>query len=377
MARPPAATAPFSSAAPPSSPSRLLWIDHLRAVLTVFVVAHHAAQAYGPTGGAWPVSNPERSPVLGVFIAVNAMYFMSLFFFVSGVFTPGTLARKGPRAFVTDRLWRLGVPSVVVFALTAVFMDRPQFLHLWFVVDLLVLNLAFVVVQAVRGSRAVSRIDPLRPTATAPIGTWQGLGAALVAVALLSVGTALVRVRWGVDDWVALLGILPLEPAHWVHYLGAFTAGIVGARARWLERVSDGTGRSLFMIALLVVTAYAAYRLWPTRAVSWFDGGGATAGMVRLAVLESLVCVTLSGGLLWAFRRFGAKPSPLLGALAADAYGIYCVHLPLVIVVQLAIADLPAGPLVKFALATTGGLLLSWLLTRFVLRRSAWGRRIF
>ena len=37
---------------------------------------------------------------------------MGLLFFVAGLFTPPALARKGPRHFVIDRLWRLGIPVV-------------------------------------------------------------------------------------------------------------------------------------------------------------------------------------------------------------------------------------------------------------------------
>ena len=37
---------------------------------------------------------------------------MGLLFFVAGLFTPPALAYKGPRRFIGDRLWRLGVPTV-------------------------------------------------------------------------------------------------------------------------------------------------------------------------------------------------------------------------------------------------------------------------
>ena len=40
-------------------PARLYYADNLRVCLVMLVVAHHAAQAYGPTGGFWPIRNPE------------------------------------------------------------------------------------------------------------------------------------------------------------------------------------------------------------------------------------------------------------------------------------------------------------------------------
>ncbi|MGC4044978.1 MAG: acyltransferase family protein [Armatimonas sp.] len=73
------------------------YLDNLKVWLTFLVVAHHVAQAYGPTGGAWPVSEPMRSPYLAPFITINAMFFMGLFFFISRLLYPGAYQRKGFR----------------------------------------------------------------------------------------------------------------------------------------------------------------------------------------------------------------------------------------------------------------------------------------
>ena len=35
--------------------NRIFYLDNLRIVLTILVIAHHVGQAYGPTGGYWPV----------------------------------------------------------------------------------------------------------------------------------------------------------------------------------------------------------------------------------------------------------------------------------------------------------------------------------
>jgi hypothetical protein len=264
-------TRPAASAAgPQEAPRRLVWLDHVRAALTVLVVAHHAAQAYGPTGGAWPVANETRSPLLGVFIAVNAMFFMSVFFFVSGYFTPATFTRKGTRGFLRDRLLRLGVPSLLVLLATGALMERPQFLHLWFVVDLLALNGLYALAMSVTPHRD-SAVPPPRERDDAPMG-----GRLLLVALLLAAGTAVVRLRFPVDRWVDLLGVLPVEPAHAVHYAGAFIAGLVAARTRWVERFSDRLGASSLALGGALVLGYAAYRLWPDRTTTWFVGGGAS-----------------------------------------------------------------------------------------------------
>jgi fucose 4-O-acetylase-like acetyltransferase len=42
-----------------------------------------------------------------------ALFAMGLFFLISGLVTPGSVSRKGPRTIARDRLIRLGVPLVV------------------------------------------------------------------------------------------------------------------------------------------------------------------------------------------------------------------------------------------------------------------------
>ena len=40
---------------------RLYCIDNLRVALTILLIAHHVGQAYGPTGGWWPVQEAVRA----------------------------------------------------------------------------------------------------------------------------------------------------------------------------------------------------------------------------------------------------------------------------------------------------------------------------
>lgn len=70
----------------PDSRPRLFFIDNLRIGLIALVVAHHAGQAYGPTGGWWYFMEPARAGILGAFFDVNRSFFMSLFFMISGYF---------------------------------------------------------------------------------------------------------------------------------------------------------------------------------------------------------------------------------------------------------------------------------------------------
>jgi len=96
---------------------RLYFLDNLRIALTILVIAHHVGQAYGPTGGAWPIQEATRAGILGPFFTVNRSFFMSLFFMISGYLMVMSYDRSRPLAFVRGRVLRLGIPVAAFFLL--------------------------------------------------------------------------------------------------------------------------------------------------------------------------------------------------------------------------------------------------------------------
>ena len=98
----------------------MIFIDVLRVAAVAFVIIHHAAQAYGPTAGFWPVHDRAQSGWFAPFYTANAAFGMGLLFLVAGYFTAASYERKGLRRFVSERWARIGVPlvSLVVLALS-------------------------------------------------------------------------------------------------------------------------------------------------------------------------------------------------------------------------------------------------------------------
>ena len=56
------------------------------------------------------VYRTSLQPLCQAVLGLDQAYFMSLFFFVSGFFTPSSYDRKGRRAFLRDKAKRLGLP---------------------------------------------------------------------------------------------------------------------------------------------------------------------------------------------------------------------------------------------------------------------------
>jgi hypothetical protein len=108
----PAAPAADPAPAAPSRP-RTYYIDWLRTFLTVLVVVHHCVVAYQSTY-AWGAKKGDTTLFLfsELFVNGNQAYFMTLFFFLSGLYVPSSYKRKGAAKFLLDRTLRLVVPCI-------------------------------------------------------------------------------------------------------------------------------------------------------------------------------------------------------------------------------------------------------------------------
>src|SRR5688572_20698676 len=122
---------------------RGLLVDHLRAFLTLLVVAHHAVlayHAYAPRpGGDWaappmlwrafPVVDDARWPGIDVLVTLNDTFFMMLMFFVGGLYVARSVARRGVAGYVRERVLRLGVPFLASAAVLAPLAYYPAYLQ--------------------------------------------------------------------------------------------------------------------------------------------------------------------------------------------------------------------------------------------------------
>jgi peptidoglycan/LPS O-acetylase OafA/YrhL len=388
------------------SASRLGYVDNLRVALTALVVVHHAGQAYG-RGGWWYYESAERAPYLGAFFTVNASFFMGLYFVVSAYFTPRSFDRKGPAAFLKERFLRLGVPLafffLVVFPVllyayylnfrpygpigfsdyyTRIYFglgERPadwsgptwpdmQFGHLWFVEHLLCYALLYA------AWRALPEPVRRRPLAALPdeIGHRHLIAYALV----LATATFVVRIWYPIDRWIGILGYIQSEPAHLPQYASLYVLGLVAARKGWLTSLPTSLGRTWLAVGIALAGVMwlglvpGFSWLWP-----YFAGGGLSVEAATRAVWEAFLCVGMCAGLLVFFRDRLNGQTPLLRSLAADTYGVYLFHVPVLVALSYALGPAPLPPLAKFAIVSVAGVTLTTLLVE-PLRRLPVLRRI-
>ena len=169
---------------------RLDFIDALRMTIVAFVIVHHAAMAYGPHGGYWPIHDSAQSDWFLPFYIVNSAIGLGLLFFLAGYFAPGSYDRKGAWHFLRGRWVRLGVPlgCFLLVQLPVLYLlgshssalqfvqslyDQawfPLYAHLWFVAHLLLYSSVYVMWRlAFKGSSAEPAYTPL-PSHAAIVG---------------------------------------------------------------------------------------------------------------------------------------------------------------------------------------------------------------
>jgi glucans biosynthesis protein C len=94
--------------------SRLAYLDTVKVLLVIGVIAMHTAITYGLDGSWYLESYDEISPglvdVVTAVLGIGWLFGLGLFFLIAGRLTSPSLQRKAPRRFAKDRLVRLGIP---------------------------------------------------------------------------------------------------------------------------------------------------------------------------------------------------------------------------------------------------------------------------
>jgi hypothetical protein len=358
--------------------SRLAYLDALKVLLVLGVIAMHSAITYGLDGSWYLESYDEMSrAVVGavtILLGTGWLFGLGLFFLIAGRMTSPSLGRKGPARFAKDRLVRLGVPLVIYTLLVSPVLEyvayrendggtralwpfaREQVWHLapgptWFLEALLVFSLGYTLLRVLRSEQ--------RP----PV--WRRLARREVAAAALTiaVGAFVVHLVFpiGSEQVHVQLAMFP-------QYVVLFSLGCAAGRRGWLETIGPGLRRQLGIAGLSAALAFPLV-LW---AGGFFDGGAAEdrfAGGPHWqaaggALLEGVIATCIS---LWAVAHFRAHEEryfrPLIRRMAPSAYGAFIVHPPILVGIALALGPLPVPAELKFVVLLVGGAAASFGLT--------------
>jgi len=353
--------------------SRLHFIDHLRAALAILVVLHHVALVYGASAPFYYSEPPFASPraFLGfmVFVLANQAWFMGAFFLLAGYFVQSSYDRKGAGAFISDRLVRLGLPVLFfIFILSPLssvgfYLMPPEltgittplswdaYTHLiglgplWFALLLLVFCLGYAAIRwLTRGRSAAAPREGAPPTY---------LGVGLFALVLAG-ASYLMRMVVPIGKEVLDFPTLAYLP----QYLSFFVVGIVASRRDWFRTVPASMGvvglvgavvASVVLFPLAFTGSFFSLELSPALDNAMGNGHWQSAAY---ALWDSITVVGLCLALIPFFRRFLGRRSALGAFLSRQSFGVYALHIPVIVFIAYALRGLQLPPLAKFGLVS-------------------------
>jgi glucan biosynthesis protein C len=374
----------------PAAP-RVAYLDNLRILVTILVVLHHIAIAYGAPGD-WYYHDVAVSGVgrilMTMFVALNASFFMGFFFLLAGYFTPRAVDRKGPARFVWDRLLRLGIPlaffslvfSPLIQTLLTVrawspgtrfwpvfwlYLKHVSFSPgpLWFVTALLIFSLTYAAIRVV-APLARTRLQPSQIRLT---------NRAVVAFGLVvGVATFLVRIvsPSGQTWFVFQLG-------DFVQYIALYIAGVLAYRNGWFDALTRRQGRQWLWVAIGLALALPILGMLGGA----FDGdpseflGGFRWESLTGSIWWSMQGVAILMALLIQFREHVNRQGPLAREAARSTYGVYILHAPIVVAVSFLFAPTGLLPGMKFLLVSVIATAACFLVAS-VVRRLPLAKRI-
>jgi len=346
---------------------RIYFLDNLKIFLTTLVVFHHAAQPYGP-GGSWPIVDSYSTLdfiVLALFMVLNASFFMGLFFMISAYFVPSSLERKGVGKYMKDRLVKLGVPIVIFMLIIFPMMDyllKGQLStglgHLWYLELLLMFSTVYAGYWLIKKpSTGIKKAFPRT----------KAIAAFAVCMALASF---VVRIWAPENQWVPL-GLF--EPFHLAQYAMMFTAGTIAYREGWIDAIPKAAAKLWSRLAIVI---FILFLFVDKLTGSTEFSGGLTIGSLIGSFWEAFMCVSMCTALLALFKNRFNSQNPITKALANNAFTVYIIHLPIVIVLQYLLVAVPIDSLIKFAIAGTIGVILSFAISHYIIRRLPYAKYI-
>ncbi|ANH82579.1 hypothetical protein A8C56_17785 [Niabella ginsenosidivorans] len=372
--------------------NRNVWIDYLRASLTVLVVAHHSALAYTTfasfdrnayINSTHPVVDTKRWVGLDIFENFNDIFFMSLLFLIGGLFLSKSIAKKGAVNFIIDRAYRLFIPFIFLGTLLMLIAYFPSYFIVynntdivayikdfftteqwpvgppWFLWVLFLFNLLLVFINPViqRSKQGVILLfarfqnSPFRFFCFLLIITW-----VLYVPVAYSIGAG---------TWTGF-GPFDFQLSRILLYFGYFIIGALIGNTDFnhqlfsqnsviIKRWWLWTLLSLTVYLLLTIGSKTLEQMVKNHQLKEF-----TAWMIYYTVYVAS-CTLSCLAFITVFRRFAQTSKKWWSSLSDNAYLIYLLHYVFVTWIQFLLLGYDMPALLKFAITFIAALAFSWV----------------
>lgn len=367
------------SFAPPET-RRLPYLDNLRTALVAWIIAAHGLLGYSAAGG-WAydeVAESRISPlfeiVLIALVGVSGLFVIGALFFISGLLAPISLARRGARSYVLERLRRLGLPfllsAFVVWPLSVwvayraaghdvspwwIFRHRDPFLDsgaMWFAEVLLMFSAAYAVLWSLHR----------------PARTLLAARHLLAAIALITALNFVVRLGFPARSKQ------PGDLHFWQlpQCLVMFGLGTVAGGIRWLDGLDPklvARCRAVALgttIALPIAALFAGFHDFMRDSVPFL--GGWTWQSLVASLIEGVVVVSYAIWLIGAAQRH--LESDFLGRHHREAFAAFFLQGPVLMLLATSLRFLDVPAEFKAVTVAIGGVVGSFWIGGLLIRHT-------
>lgn len=372
--------------------NRNLWIDYLRTAITVLVVAHHSSLAYTTfarfdqeayINSTHAVVDTKRWIGLDIFENFNDVFFMSLMFFIGGLFLMRSIQKKGRHTFLKDRFNRLFVPFLFLGTLFMLIAYFPSYYigHRntdliayisdffgkenwpvgppWFIWVLFVFNLLFAMLSAHFKRLSDSVGERLSVIKNKPFSFF------IILFGITWILYVPMAYLVGAGYWTGI-GPFDFQLSRILLYMGYFTLGILIGQTDFTNELFSTKSAivkkwwlwlvlSLVVYSTLTIVSEPLRHLVEEKTIKEFD-----AWMIYFVVYTAS-CTLSCIAFITVFRKLIQKENYWWNSLSENAYLIYLIHFIFVIWSQFLLlnSDIPA--FIEFSVTFLVSLSLSWM----------------
>ncbi|MCC6233483.1 MAG: acyltransferase family protein [Verrucomicrobiales bacterium] len=381
----------------PSQPDgRLDFLDGTRAFALLLGVVFHASLSFVPVFMGWAVQDLSTSPLVGMLALVSHSFRMETFFLLAGFFSHLAFHRHGLPGFVRSRVCRIVVPFVLGWFLLRPLMvsgwimgsaslrgdvevwagllggfqslsSLPSGLfvgsHLWFLYYLVLITTLTLV-----GRGVVVAIGSWRAAVTGRADAFVAwLARSRASLGMLAVPTAVVlwfMQTWGMDT--PDRSLVPHLPALLI-YGSFFVLGwMLGRQREQIAPLVRLTWQRGILAGLSVALVLGLGSIEHDPAHPYYIAAHVVHSLGYALLMWTLVFLTLG-----VFEKLCRRPRAFVRYVADSSYWMYLVHLPIVVWLQVAVAEWPWHWSLKLGFVS-GTTILFALVTYDLLVRSTW-----
>ena len=351
----------------------------------------HSAVTYSGVG-SWYYKEPA---VLGnsslytflFYQSFTQAYFMSLLFLIAGYFVPASLARKGVKKFINDRMFRLGIPALIyIFIVNSICikMIHPEvnlmqrLIHglvsfsfldwsgpLWFALAVLIFTLIYVSMK-----KWCDKLLSFSFTLT--------VKNIFLLIASITIVAFIIRLIFPIGT-----SVMNFQLCFFAAYIFMFLLGVIAYQKNFFDKIDFASGKKWFLIALglgiplwIPIVYFGVTRNPDLMSINLSLVGGWNLISFLYAFWESFFCVTIIIALIGIFKERFNTQNYLQQFLSANAFGVYVFHAPILVGVSLLFKTWILPPILKClvvaAIALPLTLLFSWMI-----RKIAFFHKIF